>query len=79
MTLVDVYDGPDGQPRIFHQKTLTSKMLFEDALIVIKQYGFKLSDYPIIITIELHCTADQQRVMANLIKKHLGGKLNQFK
>lgn len=69
---MDVYDGPDGQPRIFHQKTLTSKMLFEDALIVIKQYGFKLSDYPIIITIELHCTADQQRVMANLIKKHLG-------
>jgi len=41
---VDVYDGPDGAPRIFHQKTLTSKMLFEDALIVIKNYGFKLSE-----------------------------------
>lgn len=50
-------------------------MLFEDALIMIKQYGFKLSEYPIIITIELHCSFDQQKVMADLIKKHLGGKL----
>jgi len=93
---VDVYDGANNQPEIFHQKTLTSKMLFEDALIIIKEYGFKLSEYvlflknskknlnknfknlsqryPLIITIELHCSPEQQKVMADLIKKYLGGK-----
>jgi hypothetical protein len=28
--------------------------------------------YPLIITIELHCSADQQKVMAILIKKYIG-------
>ena len=35
---------------------------------VIKFYRF-----PVIITIELHCSVEQQKVMADLIKKHLGG------
>jgi len=93
--IVDLYDGADGQPRIFHSKTLTSKLLFEDALIAIKEYAFKITEYnsifcfkklylllmnffdslPLIITIELHCSAQQQRVMAFLIKKYLKGEL----
>ena len=43
--LVDVYDGGDTGPKIFHSKTLTSKLLFEDALIAIKEYAFKLTEY----------------------------------
>ena len=41
---MDVYDGADNEPRIYHQKTLTSKMKFSDALLVIKEYAFKLSE-----------------------------------
>ena len=41
---MDVFDGDDGEPRIFHQKTLTSKMKFSDALLIIKEYAFKLSE-----------------------------------
>lgn len=68
---MDCYDGSDGQPRIFHQKTLTSKLLLEDALIAIKEYAFKNTDYPLIITIELHCSPQQQKTMAYLFEKHL--------
>ena len=42
--LVDLYDGSDGQPKIYHKSTLTSKLNFEDALIAIKEYAFKLTE-----------------------------------
>jgi hypothetical protein len=42
---VDLYDGSDGSPKIYHKSTLTSKLNFEDALIAIKQYAFKLTEY----------------------------------
>jgi phosphatidylinositol phospholipase C delta len=70
---VDVYDGVDNRPQIFHQKTLTSKIYFEDALIACKNCAFKLTEYPLIITIELHCSSQGQKIMAQLIKKHLAG------
>ena len=41
---VDVFDGEDGQPKIFHRSTLTSKLNFEDALNAIKEYAFKLTE-----------------------------------
>lgn len=41
---MDVYDGADNEPRIYHQKTLTSKMKFADALLIIKEYAFKISE-----------------------------------
>lgn len=41
---MDVYDGSDGRPRIFHTKTLTSKILFEDALIACRDAAFILTE-----------------------------------
>ncbi|CAF0759543.1 unnamed protein product [Brachionus calyciflorus] len=68
---MDVHDGSDGKPRIFHKKTLTNKILFEDAIKVCRDNAFKISNFPLIITIELHCTPKQQLVMVDIIKKHL--------
>lgn len=68
---MDVHDGPDDQPIIYHQKTLTSKILFEEAISTCKEYAFKLTEYPLIITIELHCSPHQQKVMADIIKRHI--------
>jgi hypothetical protein len=41
----DCYDGSDGTPWIFHNGTLVSKIRFEDVLIAIKPYAFKLTEY----------------------------------
>lgn len=71
----DCYDGDDGQPKVFHNMTLTSKIRFEDILKAVKPYAFKQSPYPLIITIEMHCSLAQQKTMAELIKKHLAGNL----
>ena len=45
---MDCHDGPDGQPIITHHYTVTTVISFEEALIAVKQYAFKLTEYIII-------------------------------
>jgi len=73
---LDCWDGPDGEPVIYHGWTLTSKLLFKDVLTdAIKPYSFKTSVYPVILSIENHCNKEQQDVMANMFKTILGDML----
>ena len=44
---LDIWDGPDGEPLIYHGHTLTSKVLFKDVIKAIKDYAFKVSDQPL--------------------------------
>jgi phosphatidylinositol phospholipase C delta len=41
---MDCYDGSDGKPKIFHQNTLSKKILFEEVLIAIKPHAFKVTE-----------------------------------
>uniref|UniRef100_A0A8C7EED9 Phosphoinositide phospholipase C n=1 Tax=Nothoprocta perdicaria TaxID=30464 RepID=A0A8C7EED9_NOTPE len=61
---LDCWDGPNSEPVIYHGYTLTSKILFSDVIKAIKNYAFKTSPYPVIISLENHCSLDQQKVMA---------------
>ncbi|KNC78306.1 hypothetical protein SARC_09258, partial [Sphaeroforma arctica JP610] len=72
---LDVWDGADGLPVIYHGHTLTSKMSFEEAVRVIRNYAFEASSYPLILSIENHCSVVQQGYMANHLKTHLGDML----
>uniref|UniRef100_A0ABM0LY19 Phosphoinositide phospholipase C n=1 Tax=Saccoglossus kowalevskii TaxID=10224 RepID=A0ABM0LY19_SACKO len=40
---LDCWDGPDGEPIIYHGYTLTSKISFKDVIKVIHKYAFKAS------------------------------------
>ena len=72
---LDVWNGVKGEPIIYHGYTRTTKMLFKDALKAIKKRGFKKSDYPVILSIENHCSVKQQVRMAVLLNKVFGDKL----
>ena len=63
---LDCWDGED-QPIVTHGHTLTSKLYFEDVVKVIKKYGFILSDYPVILSLEVHCGYHQQGIMADIL------------
>ncbi|KFQ88954.1 1-phosphatidylinositol 4,5-bisphosphate phosphodiesterase delta-1, partial [Phoenicopterus ruber ruber] len=65
---LDCWDGPNSEPVIYHGYTLTSKILFSDVIKAIKNYAFKTSPYPVIISLENHCSVDQQKVMAQHMK-----------
>uniref|UniRef100_A0A4W4FRQ5 1-phosphatidylinositol 4,5-bisphosphate phosphodiesterase gamma n=1 Tax=Electrophorus electricus TaxID=8005 RepID=A0A4W4FRQ5_ELEEL len=72
---LDCWDGPDGMPVIYHGHTLTTKIKFYDVLMTIKEHAFITSDYPIILSIEDHCSIVQQRNMASYFRKVFGEML----
>eukprot|EP00090_Calanus_glacialis_P018621 TRINITY_DN2888_c0_g1_i14.p1 TRINITY_DN2888_c0_g1~~TRINITY_DN2888_c0_g1_i14.p1 ORF type:complete len:706 (-),score=250.49 TRINITY_DN2888_c0_g1_i14:266-2272(-) len=72
---LDCWDGDDGQPIIYHGHTLTSKILFKDVVEACKKYAFERSDFPLIFSIENHCSLDQQDRMAELLVSILGDLL----
>jgi len=69
---LDCWDGPDGNPIVYHGHTLTSKILFKDVLETIKKYGFRTTPYPIILSLEVHCNVDGQNAMAKQMREILG-------
>ncbi|XP_068940526.1 1-phosphatidylinositol 4,5-bisphosphate phosphodiesterase delta-1 isoform X4 [Petaurus breviceps papuanus] len=72
---LDCWDGPNMEPVIYHGYTFTSKVLFCDVIRAIKNYAFKVSPYPVIISLENHCSLEQQRVMAHHLRTILGDLL----
>eukprot|EP00794_Sanderia_malayensis_P008776 gene8776-9714_t len=62
---IDCWDGPD-EPMVTHGLTLTTKIKFRDVITTIKEYAFETNPYPIILSLENHCSKEQQRLMANM-------------
>ncbi|XP_074537026.1 1-phosphatidylinositol 4,5-bisphosphate phosphodiesterase eta-2a [Halichoeres trimaculatus] len=73
---VDCWDGQDGEPIVHHGYTLTSKILFKDVIETINKYAFVKNDYPVILSIENHCSVPQQKKMAQYLIEILGDKLD---
>ncbi|KAJ6658760.1 hypothetical protein lerEdw1_019681 [Lerista edwardsae] len=73
---VDCWDGPDGEPIVHHGYTLTSKILFKDVIETINKYAFVKSEFPVILSIENHCSVAQQKKMALYLIEILGDKLD---
>jgi hypothetical protein len=82
---LDVWDGSyfeisedpelNEEPIIYHGHTLTTKILFRDVLEVIRKYAFVTSKYPVILSIENHCSIEQQQAMADYFSFILGDYL----
>ncbi|XP_040460420.1 1-phosphatidylinositol 4,5-bisphosphate phosphodiesterase delta-4 isoform X2 [Falco naumanni] len=62
---VDCWDGPNGEPMVYHGHTFTSKIPFREVT----------SDYPVILSLENHCSMEQQEVLAQQLKSILGEQL----
>nr|XP_034989549.1 1-phosphatidylinositol 4,5-bisphosphate phosphodiesterase eta-1 isoform X2 [Zootoca vivipara] len=73
---VDCWDGPDGEPVVHHGYTLTSKILFKDVVEAINKNAFVKNEFPIILSIENHCSIQQQKKIAQYLKEIFGDKLD---
>ncbi|XP_034024816.1 1-phosphatidylinositol 4,5-bisphosphate phosphodiesterase delta-1a isoform X2 [Thalassophryne amazonica] len=72
---LDCWDGADSEPVIYHGHTLTSQLRFKDVIKAIKEYAFKTSEYPVILSLENHCSVPQQKLMAHHMISILGSAL----
>ena len=70
---MDCWDGSHHQPIIYHGGTITSKLRFRDVCVAIREYGFVRSTYPVILSLEIHCSEAQQRVMVDIMTQVFGG------
>ncbi|XP_071944807.1 uncharacterized protein [Antedon mediterranea] len=73
---LDCWDGKDGEPVIYHGYTLTTKILFRDVIETINKYAFLNNPYPVVLSIENHCSVDQQKKMAYYLGEILKDKLH---
>ncbi|XP_078023926.1 1-phosphatidylinositol 4,5-bisphosphate phosphodiesterase zeta-1-like [Epinephelus lanceolatus] len=72
---IDCWDGPDMEPVVYHGYTLTTKIFFKDVITTVEQHAFEVSAYPVILSLENHCSKEQQKVMAQYLISILGDKL----
>ncbi|XP_070761630.1 1-phosphatidylinositol 4,5-bisphosphate phosphodiesterase eta-1 [Enoplosus armatus] len=73
---VDCWDGPDGEPMVQHGYTLTSKIPFKLVIETINKYAFINNQYPVILSIENHCSIQQQKKIAQYLREIFGDKLD---
>ncbi|KAK7034522.1 hypothetical protein VNI00_012369 [Paramarasmius palmivorus] len=71
---VDIYDSDTG-PQIFHGHTLTSKVSLREVCEAIMTYGFVASEYPIIISAEVHLGVFGQSQMVTIMREVFGERL----
>lgn len=68
---LDCWDSPDG-PIIYHGHTLTTKIFFKDVIATVRDHAFAHTDYPAVLSLEMHCGVEGQNEIARLIKETLG-------
>lgn len=72
---LDCWDGDDEEPIVYHGHTLTTKILFKDIIKAINISAFMTSPYPVILSLENHCSLDVQKKMASYLVEILGDKM----
>jgi phosphatidylinositol phospholipase C delta len=69
---LDCWDGPGKEPIITHGMTLCTKISFRDVIKAIAENAFKFNPYPVVLSLEMHCSVPQQEVIADIFLEHFG-------
>ena len=64
-----------GEPLVLHGWTLTAPIGFRAVCKTIRETAFLTSNYPIIVSLEVHADLEQQEVMVNIMKEEWEGLL----
>ncbi|KAI0525431.1 phosphoinositide-specific phospholipase C [Xylaria bambusicola] len=72
---IDCWDGSDGQPAVKHGRALVNAISFREVINTVNKYAFVASRFPLWVSLEVHCNATQQEIMAETIKEVFGSRL----
>lgn len=57
------------EPRVLHGYTLTKEVSFRDVCVAIREHAFVVSDLPVIVSLEVHCSTQQQEIMVQIMNE----------
>ncbi|KAI0544980.1 PLC-like phosphodiesterase [Xylaria curta] len=57
------------EPRVLHGWTLTKEVSFRDVCEAIRDHAFVVSDLPVIVSLEVHCSTQQQEMMVQIMNE----------
>jgi len=63
------------EPRVLHGYTLTKEVSFRDVCVAVRDYAFVASDLPLIVSLEVHCSREQQELMVEIMKSVWNGMI----
>lgn len=72
---IDCWDGNKGEPIVTHGRTLTKNYSFEKIVKLLSEIAFKNNKYPLILSLEMHCNAQQRDKIAYYLTKYFGNKV----
>ena len=58
------------EPRVLHGYTATKEISFRAVCEVIRDYAFTATDLPLIVSLEVHCSHEQQEVMVEIMRDY---------
>lgn len=60
---------PSVEPRVLHGFTMTREVSFRDVCYAIRDSAFVASDLPVIVSLEVHCSLEQQQIMVDIMQE----------
>jgi hypothetical protein len=63
------------EPKVYHGYTLTSEMTFRAVCATIRDYAFRASNLPLIVSLEVHAGPEQQEIMVEIMTEYWGDML----
>lgn len=69
---IDCWDGPRGEPVVTHGYALTNKISFQEVVQACKDHGFTQSKFPLILSLEMHCSNAGKCRIAEILTDTLG-------
>ena len=71
---IDIWDGESG-PIVTHGHTFTTSIDFELVIDIIHKYAFIITPFPLIISLEIKCSPENQQKCLNIMKSIFSDKL----
>ena len=63
------------EPRVLHGYTLTKEMSFRAVCATIREFAFTASNLPLIVSLEVHTSPEQQEIMVEIMNEYWKGLL----
>lgn len=71
---IDCWDGKD-QPVVTHGMTFCLNLGFEDLIRDLQPLAFKYSEYPLVLSLEMHCSRPKRDMIASVLTKYFPTEL----